>query len=210
MVCLAHGACAPVPVPCTGVEACPEGKECLANRCVRVGSEPVAEKGQRLVAEVTELAVIASGAEFGDAVPGAVMLGAERVGTVELLLRFEPVWRDGPRVEQAFLLLDPLPQSRSAAQAVDVDVWRIEDRWSRREVTWRDQPELNYPRAMGIARSNGAPLRIDVTTIVEYLKEHPAHDHGLALRATAAHPTGVPYATGAAGGAAPRIEVYGR
>lgn len=210
LACLAQAHCAPVPVPCSGASGCDDGHECLANRCVPLGSEPVAEDSQRLVAEVTEFAVIASEGDFGGTLPGFVALGAERTGTLELLLKFDPIWRKGGRVEQAFLLLDALPQSRSASTRVAVDVWRVEHPWSRADVTWMSQPELGYPTARGIASSNGAPLRIEVTDLVKYLREHPAHDYGLALRASAAHATGVSYATGVAGGSAPRIEVYGR
>ncbi|HEY6728212.1 MAG TPA: DNRLRE domain-containing protein [Polyangiaceae bacterium] len=210
LACLLQCQCGPTPVPCTGPSQCESGNECLAHRCVPLGSEPVAQDSQRLVAEVTELAVITSEGDFGGALPGFVALGAERTGTLELLLKFEPTWRAGGRIEQAFLLLDPLPQARSAAAQVAVDVWRIEHAWSRADVTWMSQPALGYPKANGIASSNGAPLRIEVTQLVNYLREHPEHDYGVALRAAAVHDTGVPYATGVAGGSAPRIEVYGR
>lgn len=210
LACLLQCHCATAPVPCTGPNRCEPGDECLAHRCVPLGSEPVAESSQRLVAEVTEFAVIASGGDFGGGLPGFVALGAERSGTLQLLLKFEPVWRRSGHIEQAFLLLDPLLQSRSAAANVTVDVWRVEHPWSRTEVTWMSQPALGYPKATGIASSNGAPLRIEVTRLVDYLRQHPEQDHGVALRAGAAHDTGVPYATGVAGGSAPRIEVYGR
>ena len=210
LACLLQCHCAPTPEPCIGPNRCDPGHECLAHRCVPLGSEPVAENSQRLVAEVTELAVIASEGDFGGALPGFVALGAERTGTLELLLKFEPIWRTGGRIDQAFLLLDPLPQSRSAAAQVDVEVWRIERPWSRADVTWMSQPKLGYPKASGLASSNGAPLRIEVTQLVNYLREHPNQDYGVALRASAVHDTGVPYATGVAGGSAPRIEVYGR
>lgn len=210
LTCLLQCHCAPTPVPCNGPNRCDAGSECLANRCVPLGSEPVAENSQRAVAEVTEFAVIASAGDFGGGLPGFVALGAERTGTLELLLRFEPIWRTGGRVDQAFLLLDPLPHSRSATGEVAVDVWRIEHAWSRADVTWMSQPALGYPKARGIASSNGAPLRVEVTQLVNYLREHPEHDYGIALRAAAVHDTGVSYATGVAGGSAPRIEVYGR
>jgi len=210
LACLLQCHCAPTPVPCNGPNRCDQGFECLAHRCVPLGSEPVAESSQRLVAEVTEFAVIASEGDFGGGLPGFVALGAERTGTLELLLKFEPIWRTSGRVDQAFLLLDPQPESRSATGEVGVDVWRVERPWSRAEVSWMSQPALGYPKASGIASSNGAPLRVEVTQLVNYLREHPEHDYGVALRASAVHDTGVSYATGVAGGSAPRIEVYGR
>lgn len=210
LTCLLQCHCAPTPVPCTGPNRCAPGDECLAHRCVPLGSEPVSENSQRRVAEVTELAIIASRGDFDGGLPGFVALGAERTGTVELLLKFEPIWRAAGSIDQAFLLLDPLPQSRSGPAQVAVDVWRVEHSWSHADVTWRSQPALGYPKASGIAHSNGAPLRIEVTHLVNYLREHPEHDYGLALRAGAVHDTGVSYATGVAGGSAPRIEVYGR
>jgi len=49
-----------------------------------------------------------------------------------------------------------------------------------------------------------------VTKLVRYLKQHPHRDHGIAVRAAPVPGAGVSYATGAAGGSAPSIEVYAR
>ena len=202
--------CAATPKPCTGADTCGGGQECLANRCVALGSEPVAESGSRSIARVTEMAVIASDLDYSSGLPTAVSFGAQRVGTVELLLRFEPIWRRSGRIEQAFLLLDPLPKGRTSAATINVDVWRVEEAWSKSELSWLAQPELGHPKAEGIASANNAPLRVDVTQLVRYLQRFPEKDHGLAMRAAGHDAAGVSYATGVGGGKAPRIEVYAR
>jgi hypothetical protein len=175
-----------------------------------MGTDPVAEDSRRSIAEVTELAVIAAEVDYASAPPGAVTFGAERSGSLELLLRFEPVWRDSGNIEQAFLLLEPLPHGAASAASVDVEVFRIDQSWSKASVTWLDQPALAHPKAKGIANSNGSPLRVEVTRLVKYLRQHPRQDHGIALRAAAGGAAGVSYATGVAGGNAPRIEIYTR
>lgn len=202
--------CASVPTPCTSAATCDPSRECLANRCAELGSEPVAENASRSIARVTEMAVIASDLDYAGSLPGAVSFGAEQAGTVELLLRFDPIWRRSGRVEQAFLLLDPLPRGRASAANVTVDVWRVEGAWSTSGLSWMTQPDLGHPKAEGIASANQSPLRVDVTQLVRFLKRFPEKDHGLAVRAGGHDAAGVSYATGVAGGRAPRIEVYAR
>lgn len=202
--------CASTPKPCTSAVSCDQGRECLANRCVAFGSEPVAENSSRSIARVMEMAVIASDLEYSGGLPAAVSFGARRTGTVELLLRFEPIWLRSARIEQAFLLLDPLPRARTSAANVSVDIWRVEEAWSKTELSWLAQPDLGHPKAEGIASANHAPLRVDVTQLVRFLKRFPEKDHGLAIRAAGHDAAGVSYATGVGGGRAPRIEVYAR
>ena len=52
------------------------------------------------------------------------------------------------------------------------------------------------------------PLRIDVTEIVRYLKQHPRGDYGIALKAGSGSDLGVSYSTGSSGGVAPKLELY--
>lgn len=210
VTCWVLAACANVPTPCTGEDVCADGTECLANRCVVEGSEPVAEDSQRSIAHVTQFAVLAEQVEYGGALPASVTFGSRQAGTLLVLLRFQPIWRDRSRLEQAFLLLEPMPRARSSASSVEIDVWRIEDDWSTGKLDWMSQPELGHPRASALASSNGAPLRVDITHLIHYLKRNPEHDHGIALRASPVGGGGVSYATGVAGGSAPRIELYTR
>lgn len=210
VTCWVLAACAKVPTPCTSADACGAGTECLANRCVVEGSEPVAEDSQRSVAHVTEFAVLAQQLDYGGTLPAAMTFGSQHAGTLLVLLRFEPIWRAMGRLEQAFLLLEPMPRARASASSVEIDIWRIEGDWSTGELDWMSQPELGHPRASGLARSNGAPLRVDITHLVDHLNRNPDHDHGIALRASPVGRGGVTYATGVGGGSAPRIELYTR
>ncbi len=160
------------------------------------------------MARPTELVVIAEHVDYGGQLPGAITFGARATGALEVLFRFDPVWRGQGRIEEAFLLLEPAAAGAQSPAPIEVGVWRIEEDWSKSDLTWQSQPSLAHPHALGIAASNGSPLRVDVTHLVRYLKEHPRRDHGLAIRSAALQGTGVSYATGASGGRAPRIEVY--
>jgi hypothetical protein len=208
LILLQASACAPLPTPCFGQDACPVGEECLANRCSPVGGEPVAPDSARQVAEVLDLAIVAEHFDFGASLPQELTLGAERLGTTLVLMRFEPVWRRLAGISQAFLLVDPLPEGRVSLHDVEVELWRIDGEWSTREVSWHAQPPLAHPAAQGIARSGPLPLRMDVTRVIRYLMAHPRADHGLALRAPAGRGAGVRLASGMGGGHPPRLEIY--
>jgi hypothetical protein len=200
--------CAAVPAPCSTADTCADGFECLAHRCVAAGSEPVAEDGERLIATVTELAVLAESTSYNGQLPGAISFGARRTGDLTVLLRFDPVWKKTKNLGEAFLLFEAAPQSRPDPTPVPIDVWRIEEPWSAGESSWLEQPELAYPTARGVANASGAPLQVDVTRLIRRLQAHPQRDYGIAVKATATDGFGVSYATGVAGGRAPRIEVY--
>ena len=51
-------ACSRGPEPCASAGTCPEGQECLANRCVVAGGDPVPADSQRLVVEPEAMAVV--------------------------------------------------------------------------------------------------------------------------------------------------------
>lgn len=208
LILLLASACAPTRTPCVSPGQCPSGEECLANRCAPLGGEPVASESTRLVAELAELAIVAEHFDFGVTLPQQLTVGAKRFGATIVLMRFEPVWRDFPAVSEAFLLIDTLPEGPSTTHDVDVELWRVDSDWSATDVSWQDQPTLSYPAARAIARSGPAPLRMDVTEVVRYLKDHPRADHGLALRAPAGPGAGVSLASGIGGGHPPRLEIY--
>jgi hypothetical protein len=87
----------------------------------------------------------------------------------------------------------------------------VHERWTPDELTWLKQPSVVPPSSSGIARSSPpSPLRIDVTEIVSYLREHTESDFGIALKSGSGEHGGASFATGASGGRAPRLEVYAR
>ena len=165
---------------------------------------------ERLVLEPTAISVVSAGARADpSALPGTVTLGGEAEGAAAMYLRFAPEWVSYAAVESAFLLLEPMPSTLVDREDVEVVVWRVSEDWNAAEVSWRSQPDVSPPRARGIARSSPpSTLRIDVTNVVRYLKEHRRSDHGIAVKASAQGAHGATYATGATGDVGPRLEVY--
>jgi hypothetical protein len=203
-------ACSRSPEPCASAGTCPEGQECLANRCVVAGGEPVSPDSRRLVAEPTTIAVLSSRSHTRPSgLPGTVTFGGSAEGASALYLRFPPVWQRAKRIEAAFIVLDPMPGTLPSNDDVTVEAWRVRERWDASELTWLTQPSLVPPSSSGIARSSPPlPLRIDVTDIVSYLRAHGKSDFGIALKSGSGDHGGASFATGANGGRAPRLEVY--
>jgi len=143
--------------------------------------------------------------------PPSIAFGSAVDGDTALYLRFEPVWRDAKSIEAAFLVLEPMPGTLPASTDVEVHAWRVRSRWEAGELTFVKQPEVAPPNSTGIARSSPpSVLRIDVTEIVSYLREHPHSDFGMALKSGDDAGGGASFATGTSGGRAPRLEVYVR
>lgn len=203
------GACHRGPTPCVSASVCGDGLECLANRCVPSGGEPVSPKAIRAVLEPTRLAVVSAQIEPG-ALPTVVTFGSHARGATRLLLEF----RDSLQlreVEAAFLLLDPASGVARGNEDVTVEAFRLADAWDDAALSWVRAPRRLLPSATGIARpSPPTPLRIDVTNIVRYLAAHPEAHRGLLLSAGAGAGAGVSFSTGIAGGQGPRLELYGR
>lgn len=108
----------------------------------------------------------------------------------------------------AFLLLEPRAAALSGPDVM-LEVGCARHEWRGRELTANQQPGLVAPFSQGIARSAPAlPVRVDVTEIVRFWAEHPDRDYGLGVRASRTTDVGVSLATGVAGGAAPRLDVY--
>jgi len=204
--------CSRSPEPCASAGVCPEGQECLANRCVVAGGEPVSSDAERRVAEPSRMVVLSDAHESGsEPLPPGVTFGAEHRGSTALFLEFPPVWRGAHEIEAAFLVLEPLAGAQPSSEDVRVTAWRVRGRWNERDLTRLRRPELAPPNADGIARTAPpTPLRIDVTDIVSYLSKNPRSDFGIALESGGGSGTGATYATGASGGRAPRLEVYTR
>lgn len=200
--------CSRAPEPCGSPGTCPEGQECLANRCVIAGGIPVSEDSQRLVLEPMQMAVVSAERSYETGLPPAVTFGSSTEGASAIYLRFAPTTSDPKRIQSAFLLLEPLPGTLPSND-VDVDVWRVREPWKSERLTWLQQPELAPPRGEGIARSRPpSTLRVDVTSIVAYLAENGENDFGMALESGSGDGAGASFATGAAGGRTPRLEVY--
>ena len=210
LLAVAGLACASGPVPCTAAGGCPKGTECLSNRCVPLGSDPVPEDSQRIVLRPTCIGLVsAHGHSDAGELPPAVALGNRREGAVALYLQFEPRWQGLPLVHTAILLLDPLPGTHVSADEIAVQAWRVEQPWQPAELTWLDQPDVAPPSTDALARSSPpATLRVDVTPIVHYWQEHPRGNRGLALKASADGTHGASYATGSGGAVGPRLELY--
>jgi len=203
--------CSRGPEPCASAGVCPEGQECLANRCVVAGGDPVRADSRRLVLEPEQIAVVQGNDVEPPELPAVITFGAGAVGTSTLYLKFPSLLQHRNRVEAAFLILEPMPATFGAAEDVNVDVWRVRERWAPSSVSGLRQPDLGPPRARGIARSSPpSALRIDVTTLVKVLAESPGSDHGIALRAGSGESAGASFATGSSGGRSPRLELYVR
>jgi hypothetical protein len=201
-------ACSAAPRPCVSPGTCTAGRECLANRCVPEGGEPVPKDTRRLVAEPSEMVVVDRKGVARELGP-ALVLGSRVRGTTTLYLRFDAVWHRARDIESAFLLLEPMPGTPPDGSDVPVEVWRVRERWSPAGLTRVVQPALGPPSAAGVARASPPQtLRIDVTAIIRHLAEHPTSDQGLALRASGGAGHGASFGTGAAGFGPPRLEVY--
>ncbi|MEB2313571.1 MAG: DNRLRE domain-containing protein [Sorangiineae bacterium] len=198
--------CAPSVTPCLGASACGAGRECLANRCVAEGGEPVDAATERVVSEPLAMAVV-SAAEHHATLPGAVTFGGA-TGPLALYLRF-PALAPRARIAAAFLLLEPAPGGLRGTTDVPVEVWRVTGAWRPGALRWLAQPTLEGPSSPGLARA--APpqtLRIDVTALARASAARPESARGLVVRSRSALPPGASFATGTAGGRAPRLEVY--
>jgi hypothetical protein len=205
-------ACAPSPSPCTTPGVCGSGEECLANRCVPLGSEPVAPDTRRLLLLPRALAVVtARGPGPGETMPNAVTFGGEKEGASALFLEFEIGSHPIKSLDSAFIVLEPLPMTSVEPAEVEVDARRIAERWNRDSVSWLAQPALAPPRSRGFAQSSPfTVLRIDVSAIIRFWLRQPLQNRGLALKASGGDGHGVSFATGASDGSAPRLELYVR
>jgi len=163
---------------------------------------------ERRVLRPVAMAVL-SRSRSGAELPSSVTFGSRAEGETLLLLRFAPSWAADAPVESAFLLLHPRDGTGAALDDVRLDVWRIEEPWTAERTTWLERPSLGHPHSRGRARS--APpttLRIDVTRFVRATSGSGRPNHGLAVVASASHPHGATFATGAGGGRTPELEVY--
>jgi len=213
--------CAAGPVPCTSPSHCSTGSECLAHRCVPLGSDPVAAGSQRLVLEAEQVAVVreerdGSGTgKTGTGLPPTVTFGGPPATNQELLLRFPRGWT-ALEIDSAFLLLEPARDADPSGADVPVRVVLAASAWIPGSTT--HGPGEKGPRSSGLARTRPpSVLRVDVTAQLQALQTQGRgrssndgrSDYGLVVRAEQTVQRGATYQTGAEG-ALPRLDVYGR
>ncbi|MEZ4226906.1 MAG: hypothetical protein R3B13_38550 [Polyangiaceae bacterium] len=201
--------CRPAPQPCMSATSCGDGHECLANRCVPSGGEPVSSKSVRTVLEPTRVAILSRRTPAG-ALPTVVTFGSHARGATRMMLEFAPSWR-AKKVEAAFLLLTPANGVFRGNEDIDVSAWRIDEPWDDDQLSWVQAPRLVHPHGEGIARATPpSELRIDVTHIVQYFAHHPEAYRAISLTSSGGNTAGVSFATGVADGPGPRLEIYSR
>jgi hypothetical protein len=208
--------CSRTPLPCRSPEHCPQQSECLANRCVALGSDPVMAGTTRLVVEAAQVAVVREGARgaISRALPLTVTLGGPEQAEEQLLVRFPRSWA-GLDIDTAFLLLAPATSADPTGSDVQVQVALAAGPWA--PGTLNEPPPWRSPASAGIARTRPPNLlRVDVTGQLKVLQGQPASDHGLLVRAEgatgaagASPQRGATYLTGA-DGELPRLDVYFR
>jgi hypothetical protein len=197
--------CAVTPRPCRSPSACLSGSECLADRCVPLGAEPVDPRSRRLVLDAAAIAVVRTEAGRQSALPPTVTLGGPPSQSEQLLVQFAHHWHDLD-IDSAFLLLEPAPDAEPTATDVEVSVSLAAARWSSGILA--SAPASRGPASAGLARTRPpALLRVDVTWQLRELAKDPKNDRGLLISATLPGPRGAIYSTGV-DGVAPRLDVY--
>jgi hypothetical protein len=174
------------------------------------GFESIPDASQRLVATPSGVAVLTQ-AHATTGLPSEVTFG-DASGRSALYLEFSPEWRAHGAPLKGFLALEPRAGEAPDGEPVTIEVWRVRSAWQPGRLhTWSDKPELAPPFARAVISSSPAQaLRIDVTELLRFAADNPAIDHGMALIARGGSGHGVSFATGIAGGSAPRLEVYTR
>jgi hypothetical protein len=204
---LSTSGCAASPRPCRSPSVCPEGSECLADRCLPLGAEPVAPDSRRIVLDPIALAVVRAGARPESALPPTVTFGGPARQDEQLLVTFPDRW--GPiEIDTAFLLLEPALDAEPSATDIAIGVSVAASRW--RSGTAGEIPASHGPTAAGVGRTRPpAALRIDVTALVREIARKPDAAHGLLVHAEHPGPRGAVYSTGI-DGPPPRLDVYFR
>lgn len=204
-----HG-CATPPTPCNSPGTCPQGTECIANRCAPGGDDPAPPTARRSVEQALVVGLVSSRSHrVAGELPASVTFGAATDGAVALYLALPAGWRRAGRVHAGFLVLTPLPDAPAGGADIEVTVARVESAVAPASLAWTAQPKHGFPLSHGIARSSPpSTLRVDVTDALRFIADHPGSDHGLVVKADAGNDHGATYSLGAGVGAAVRVEVY--
>jgi len=164
-------------------------------------SATLTEEQGRSVVWPTQLGWVSSARNSGE-LPGAIAVGGKASGRVLVYLEF-PAPRPGVRPLRADLRL---MVSGAPGEAITVELARSEA--ARGELRrWSDQPRARYPRRSLQLSSDDGPARLDVTELLR-AERKPDEPVRLLLRAEPDAPEPLSIETGAAGGAAPRLEIY--
>jgi hypothetical protein len=196
--------CAAPVVPCLAPGHCSKGEECLAQRCVTLGAEPVPQGSARTVVEASRVLVVTP--DGVGALPPTVTLGSAPARDRALVLSFPQLWASRD-VDAAFLLLEPAIEADPTAGDVVVRAALAAGEWAAGSAP--RGPSERAPSSTGLGRSRPPSLlRLDVTA---QLRASSAHDGdlGFVLSAENALSHGATFLTGARGGT-PRLDVYSR
>lgn len=209
-------ACTRTPLPCRSPEHCPAQSECLAQRCVALGLDPVTPGTTRLVVDAAAIAVVRPAlpgrSSSGTGLPPTVTFGGPEPSDEQLLVRFPRSWatRD---VDAAFLLLEPASSADPTGADVQLQVALAGSSWT--PGTLDQAPPSHAPKSAGLARTRPPSLlRLDVTAQLKALQGLEQDDHGLLVRAEGLVAGSLPnhgatYSTGT-DGELPRLDVYFR
>jgi hypothetical protein len=195
-------ACVSHPTPCAAANACSDGLECLANRCVPVGGEPVPQQDQRQLLQLEQVGVW-SRAQRDHGLPPTVVLGEAGDNSSRFILRFAAP-SPALQIDAAFLLLYPLPDAPPAGRDLQFQFHPLSAPWSGDGAPQQDG------RIAAVGRMQPAapfPLRIDVTELVQRMQQSPRQNYGFLIDTDTTTLPGASYQTGTAGGA-PQLEVY--
>src|SRR4051812_32048722 len=146
--------CSPTPVPCRSPEHCSAQSECLAHRCVALGSDPVAAGTTRLLVPAAEVAVVRARGT-GAGLPSTVTLGGPEATAELLLVRFPRSWASfeigGTEIDAAFLLLSPAASADPTGADVQLQVALAAAPWA--PGTLDRAPGARSPKSAGLART---------------------------------------------------------
>jgi hypothetical protein len=161
----------------------------------------LAEQNARRVSWPARLGWVSSERPSG-ALPSAIALGGKASGRVLIYLEFA-----APSELRRLLRADlVLVASGAPGESIEVELSRAEA--ARGQLAaWSDQPRARYPRLSARLASGALPGRLDVTELVR-AESKPGEPLRLLLRAEPGASEPLLVETGAAGGAAPRLEVY--
>jgi hypothetical protein len=178
-----------------GLELCASG--CGARAPASVA---LSELNGRSVLEPTRFGVLSSVRDTSE-LPSSVALGAKASGRMLLYFEF-PQPEETRKLLRAQLLLSPTDGSGD----VDVELSRADAAGAELRA-WSDQPRALYPRLAARLGRHAGPERLDVTEIL-LARAKRGEPLRLLLRAEPGDGEGISIATGAAGGEAPRLELY--
>jgi hypothetical protein len=162
---------------------------------------PVPERSERSVLSPQRFGWVSTLGDSG-ALPSAIALGGKTSGSVLVYLEF-PELVPGRRLLRAELWLD---LARRPVAPIELELTRSDDAGARLE-RWSDQPRARYPRVVAALTGErwGSPL--DVSELLRAPAE-PGEPVRILVRAEPEALEAALLQTGAAGGRAPRLELY--